>query len=418
VVSLACATFGSEADEIAIRRRLPTLTRTPLPSLTPTANATQVAVAMASEPTTADSPPNPSSADSAAHGGEVSSNLPEATSVPLVPPINAYTTPPSATGNQNNSQPTLTSRVTLNVRSGPGLDHGVVGKLAVGQSTGITGQNPDGSWWQIEYPSGSGQQAWVSANPQYSTVSQTMPQTIAQASTPTSQPVAAAVTATSPLLTSAPPAPTPVPFPTETAIPVDTPIPTPLPEDWVFAGVQLTPKLDGSGLLVHGNLLNNTGNAQELALVTGTFYDEQGQVVADGNTTDYWPVAGIPQGGQVPFELVVPGLTSVANFDLRVDAQPGGTIPRQDFEFFDLNAANTGEDYCVGGKLRNPGDKLASYLVIVAVIYDEQGNVINYYDLYNQSPQDLVGDQTADFEICVNPLNQQVAHFESLAWGL
>lgn len=219
-----------------------------------------------------------------------------------------------------------------------------------------------------------------------------------------------------------PPTNTPVPVATEppaaTSTPTEIPPPTPIPEGWAFSGVQVTPKQDGSGLLVHGNLLNNTGNAQELALVTGTFYDEQGQVVADGNTTDYWPVAGIPQGGQVPFELVVPGLTSVANFDLRVDAQPGGTIPRQDFEFFDLNAANTGEDYCVGGKLRNPGEKLASYLVIVAVIYDEQGNVINYYDLYNQSPQDLVGDQTTDFEICVNPLNQQVAHFESLAWGL
>jgi hypothetical protein len=182
--------------------------------------------------------------------------------------------------------------------------------------------------------------------------------------------------------------------------------------------VSLLPAQDAGSLLVHGHVINNTGSAQQLALITGTFYDGQGQVIADGNTTDYWPIGAISQGGGVPFELIVPDLQSAANFDLRVEAKPGGDTPRQGFDFLDLTASTEGGDYCLTGKVRNPGGPLQSYLVIVAVLYDNQDNVINYYDYYDYSPQDLVGEQTTDFNICVDSLSQEVTRYEPQAWGL
>jgi hypothetical protein len=58
----------------------------------------------------------------------------------------------------------ITARVALNVRSGPDVEYAVIGKLSEGESTWITGKNPEGTWWQIVYPPDSGGQGWVSAS--------------------------------------------------------------------------------------------------------------------------------------------------------------------------------------------------------------------------------------------------------------
>lgn len=233
---------------------------------------------------------------------------------------------------------------------------------------------------------------------------------------PAAQPAVEPVAEVSPTTALTTPTEEPLP-PTATSEP---PTPTPLPEGWVFNGVQITPKPDGSALLVHGNLLNNTNSAQKLSKVTGIFFDEQGQVIAgtDGNLTDYWPIAAVPPAGQIPFELVVPGLQRAADYDLQVQAEPGELLLRQDFEFIDVNLTPKEEKQCVIGKVRNPGGELQSYLVIAAVLYDTQDNVINYYDHLEQSIGNLKDDTTLDFEICVDPLNQPVARFEPQAWGL
>ena len=46
----------------------------------------------------------------------------------------------------------------VNVRRGPSTSTGVTFKMRGGQSASITGQNPDGDWWQIEY---RGTKGWV-----------------------------------------------------------------------------------------------------------------------------------------------------------------------------------------------------------------------------------------------------------------
>jgi anionic cell wall polymer biosynthesis LytR-Cps2A-Psr (LCP) family protein/uncharacterized protein YraI len=48
----------------------------------------------------------------------------------------------------------------VNVRSGPGVDYDVLGRLAGGQTAGIVGRSSDEAWWQIRY---GAQQGWVSA---------------------------------------------------------------------------------------------------------------------------------------------------------------------------------------------------------------------------------------------------------------
>jgi hypothetical protein len=61
---------------------------------------------------------------------------------------------------------------------------------------------------------------------------------------------------------------------------------------------------------------------------------------------------------------------------------------------------------------------LQDYLVIVAILYDDQGNVINFNAHYQLSFSGLSGNETMDFENCVAPLDQSVARYELRAWGL
>ncbi|MCE7981430.1 MAG: hypothetical protein DYG89_09580 [Caldilinea sp. CFX5] len=56
-----------------------------------------------------------------------------------------------------------TTLAVLNVRSGPSTSFAVLGQLAVGATVPVTGRTPEGQerWWQIVYPAGSGQRAWI-----------------------------------------------------------------------------------------------------------------------------------------------------------------------------------------------------------------------------------------------------------------
>jgi hypothetical protein len=186
---------------------------------------------------------------------------------------------------------------------------------------------------------------------------------------------------------------------------------------WSFLGVKSAYDPDWESLFVRGEALNDTGASQRLSKIIGTFYDAAGQVVAGGDETDsYWPIYLVPAGGWVPFEITLYDIREVADFDLQVVTQATDQSVRQDFEFLELESSNDGSDDCVMGKLRNPGSRLESYLVIAAVLYDDQDDVINF-DSGTWYPQEVVGDETLDFEVCVDPLGQDVARYEVRAWG-
>ena len=120
----------------------------------------------------------------------------------------------------------------------------------------------------------------------------------------------------------------------------------------------------------------------------------------------------------MPFELIVFDIQSIADFNLDVISRPSSETPRQDFEFSDIDPSNEEGDYCLAGKLRNPGGQLLDYLLIVAVLYNDQDNVINF-DTYDEpSPEDVKGDGISDLEVCVDALDQQIARYELRAVGL
>jgi hypothetical protein len=174
----------------------------------------------------------------------------------------------------------------------------------------------------------------------------------------------------------------------------------------------------GESLWLYGDLINETSQTQQIIAITGTFYDSEGQLIADqSNTTDYWPLDVVPPGGRIPFELSVDGIQASANFELWVDSEASENLPRQDFNFVEVGEWVEEDVYCLEGGLLNPGNALKEYLVIVVVFYDAQGKVINFSEDYAVDPGWIVADEVYDFVICVDPPGQD-AHHELQAWGL
>lgn len=216
---------------------------------------------------------------------------------------------------------------------------------------------------------------------------------------------------------AAPAANAAAPTPTATSRPVD-PGASFSPADWSFASLRLGPNPAEGGLLLLGEMINNSDTAQELQFVNGLFYNDQGQLIADEESIyDYWPVDVVGPGSRVPFGISVENLQSAANFNLSIEAKPSNESPREDFEFSDVNQWNDGEAYCLGGTLRNLGGALQDYLVVTAILYNQQDNMINFNYEYQDNFNQIMGDQFLEFEICVDPPNQDPARYELRAWG-
>ena len=216
----------------------------------------------------------------------------------------------------------------------------------------------------------------------------------------------------SPLLTTAP---TPVNI---EAAPATNPPIILSPAGWEFTNVQVYPAPDARGLHLYGDVINNTGSPQELDFIAGMVYDAQGQSLAgEDRMVDQWPLDIMPPGAQMPFGLTIDGIQNGANFELNVSAEPIDDFPRQDFEFFNVNSTIKDNKYCVTGSLQNLGNQLEAYLMVVVILYNDQNNVAGFDVSYEFSPQDVLSDQTLDFEVCADPHNQQVAKYDLRAWG-
>ncbi len=219
---------------------------------------------------------------------------------------------------------------------------------------------------------------------------------------------------------SPPPTATDSPPPAAASDPIDNPTAAPIPEasNWSFANTQLYPDPYGGGLLLYGEMVNNANSSQELTLVSGVFYDAQGQLIADQeNIIDYWPIDIVPPGGRMPFELTVLEVENAANFDLSVQSQPSEQSPHQNFEFSDLDQLSEEGIYCLTGQLRNLGGPLQKYVVIMAVLYDEQDRMLGFGEYYEPDPKNGLSDQSLEFELCAELINQNVARHELRAWG-
>jgi hypothetical protein len=202
--------------------------------------------------------------------------------------------------------------------------------------------------------------------------------------------------------------------------PTITPGPTPLPASTLlsFAGVEVYHDEFEAGLALYGDVINQTGATQELNVITATFYDGQGQVIADASSAvDYWPIDVIPAGARLPFGILAPEVENAANFELKVEAQPGAQSPHQNFQVLGLAQQQTEFGYCLTGQVQNIGSPLQEYLVVMAVLYDNQNHVLKFGEYYAPDPTVILGDQLELFEICVDPVSREVAHHEVRIWG-
>src|SRR5574341_752072 len=210
------------------------------------------------------------------------------------------------------------------------------------------------------------------------------------------------------------PPPTATRTPTSTRPPDFTPtftatVPTTPPEGWSFVSVRLHPDTFSNSLLVFGEAVNNTGDTQEIISITGTFNDGQGQVIAGPDTTsDFRPVDIVPDGGHVPFELTVVGITEAATYTLEVQSRPNSDTPRQDFEFSVQSQYTEFDEYCLRATVQNTGPELTEYLTIAAVLFDSEGNLINLSAAYEPQLEEVADGLPHEFDICVDPLDQTV----------
>lgn len=165
-------------------------------------------------------------------------------------------------------------------------------------------------------------------------------------------------------------------------------------------------------------MVNNTGQAQEISAVNGTFYDAGGQVIASGAAVlDFWPVIVVPAGERATFELEVTNIQSAASYKLTVDALPSNEPPRQNFDVSGVTQTTESDAYCVSGKVSNPSDALQDYLILVATLYDAQGKVVNYASDSQINISWLTGSRTLTFKLCAPPPNENVTRYEIRAWG-
>ncbi len=53
----------------------------------------------------------------------------------------------------------------VNMRTGPGLQFAVLGKVYAGQIAKVTGMSSNGQWWRVICPDNTVGNCWVSADP-------------------------------------------------------------------------------------------------------------------------------------------------------------------------------------------------------------------------------------------------------------
>ncbi|MCS7261232.1 MAG: SH3 domain-containing protein [Anaerolineae bacterium] len=146
--------FASLATVVLTRRaRLSTPTRTPMPTFTVLVRATPI------PPPTATPTKTPTATPT---------QYLVPTFTPVVPP-----TPTPEPVTPTPASPSVTVRVGLRVRAGPGVNYPQIGALTPGSTVQVIGRNADSSWWQIAYAGAVDGKGWISANPEYSTAQNT-----------------------------------------------------------------------------------------------------------------------------------------------------------------------------------------------------------------------------------------------------
>ncbi len=137
----------------------PLPTNTPVPTFTPTP---EVVVAPVDPAVAATAQAQAAQATTdAAQGSQVVTQPPAEQPATEQPAAEQPAPPAEPTATETPAPPADPAVVTnqgMNVRSGPGTNYGVIGSATAGQRFIVTGKNPQGDWWQVNF---NGQNGWV-----------------------------------------------------------------------------------------------------------------------------------------------------------------------------------------------------------------------------------------------------------------
>ena len=213
-----------------------------------------------------------------------------------------------------------------------------------------------------------------------------------------------------------PVAPTVEPTATNTPAPAEA---TPAPEEplGVVKSVAFVSER-GTGYIM-GTVHNGSGNPLKYVKIVASLFNSEGKFAA----TDYsymMPEILLP-GETVPFSLLIPDAPEFETYELAVEGNQADTEDIEDayrdLEIGDTIGAMRSTTYIISGLVTNTGDKAAEYVKIMAVIYDENGDVIateyTYTDL-----DELAPDATSPFELYVsNRAEGTIGSYELMVEG-
>lgn len=166
-----------------------------------------------------------------------------------------------------------------------------------------------------------------------------------------------------------------------------------------------------------GEIINTTAQDQQVAAVTGQFFDAQGARLPAVITAAYYPQTVIPANGRAPVELTLSNAAAVNRWSLMVDSLPALTPIRYDLVISNELATADVDSVCLSGTIRNGGAPLAGPLVMAVVLYDANGAVVNFKDYAQDVPNGQTGAAGLNFEICVPPPLDGVATWQTYAWS-
>jgi PKD repeat protein len=242
------------------------------------------------------------------------SEQPTATPTPTTPstPTPTPTQPSTPTPTPAPATPTVTARVNLHIRSGPGTNYPVVGVLLAGQSAQITGVSADGNWWQISFAGAQNGRGWISAY--YVAAENTQNVPVVEAP-------------------SLPPTPTPTPQPQPPTAVISGPTTAQLGQSVTFDGNGSSASTGsivhyewafGDGTIASGVTVSHTYQQGGTYVVTLTVTDSQGllgsttQNIQIGQPSPTADISG-PKQGSVDQSITFDGSGSSANYGNIVD---------------------------------------------------------------------------------------------------
>ncbi len=162
--------------------------------------------------------------------------------------------------------------------------------------------------------------------------------------------------------------------------------------------------------------MNNSGRTQTLLFIGGEFFDAAGTKIAgDDAISDYWLTENIPDGGRLPFELVVDDIQQTADFSLAAHAEPAPVVTHSDFQVNITEQYREPEYYCIDGTvvLNTP---VSEYLEIIATGYAADGSIISFNDDFFTSSDDL--GSSVEFSVCLDDTDpSSIDHHALQVWG-